>query len=930
MRVTYQHCNQTADVAPTDALSCPSCGSQIQSLIDRTVTIDPNLTTPFAALLDPSEAMPDIVGGYRLRHRLGIGGMGTVYEAEHLQTGERVALKLIRPEFALTPEVVDRFRREGRFASAISHPRCVFVRTADEDAGRPYIILELMPGDTLKDLVDREGPLPPDRAIPLILDVLEGLDILHERGIIHRDMKPGNCFLEGNEHVKVGDFGLALSLLGQEDDERSRFAGTPLFSSPEQLRGKKLDLRSDLFSVSATLYYLLTGRPPFPGRNVASILEHMEKDVTPSPRTVQPDIPPALERVVQRGLLHKRGERWQNVQQLRLALLRFGPARLTEAGVWMRVGAYFLDSLLVLALIAVVYFPLAYLADLFAGKLSSPFKPHATYDWCSNTVSFEPINPLAFVLELLYFWLLEGLFGCGLGKWHLGLRIVRPGENKLPGLRRTFVRTAIFLAIMYWPRLFLPYIRLDCTSGLFLALLSWWNIGGGLMLLSTMRERNGYRGPHDFLSGLCVQFLVRPESARRARLRLPGFESQQPAVERPSDVPARIGPFSVRHAICWQQGTGVLAAEDPRVERQVWLWLRDRASAECPLSRRDINRLSRLRWLDGGIEGDNRWDAFVAGGGVPLKRVVAGVPLSWEDTRLLLMELTAELASACAEQTLPQPLTLDQVLVRPTGEILLVDPPLSETAPEDDKRLSDVRALDLLRRVVLLCLEGKEPAEGEAPPRINAPLPLHARAMLKRLLQTENSFASVQEFRDQLTATDRNLTSITRMRRLALAMVQAGIFTAAALAILISIEFINRWARGENPFIYSRKPDALELIPLTTIFWLLPVCSLLVAMERRGGLGFPLCGLALVHADGRRAGVWQAAGRSLLRWLEGSVVLGGVPVLLLLLVNKMQDQYRWWCLGGWLSFVAIYATLLHWLPRRGWIDRVVRTYVVPR
>src|SRR5438552_17579218 len=118
MRVTCQHCQQTADVEPSASHTCPSCGSQMPLVIDRTVTLDPNATTPFAALPDPSEAVPEVVGGYRLRHRLGMGGMGTVYEAEHLQTGERVALKLIRPEFALTPEVVDRFRRDGRFASA--------------------------------------------------------------------------------------------------------------------------------------------------------------------------------------------------------------------------------------------------------------------------------------------------------------------------------------------------------------------------------------------------------------------------------------------------------------------------------------------------------------------------------------------------------------------------------------------------------------------------------------------------------------------------------------------------------------------------------------------------------------------------------------------------------------------------------------------
>src|SRR5262249_39642430 len=150
-----------------------------------------------------------------------------------------------------------------------------------------------------------------------------------------------------------------------------------------------------------------------------------------------------------------------------------------------------------------------------------------------------------------------------------------------------------------------------------------------------------------------------------------------------------------------------------------------------------------------------------AGGGGPLRRVVAGVPLSWEDTRFLLLELTAELAAACAEQNLPQPLTLDQLLVRPNGEILLVDPPLGEMLPPEDSRSSDARALDLLRQVVFLCLEGKELAGSASPSRIGVPLPLRARAILERLMQTEDGYVSVQEFRDQLTTIARDLTAVT-------------------------------------------------------------------------------------------------------------------------------------------------------------------------
>src|SRR5256714_7399005 len=131
--------------------------------------------------------------------------MGTVYEAEDNEGRRRVALKLIAAEFATSQEAVERFRLEGKLASAFVHPRCVFVLAADEEAGRPYIVMELMPGATLEDLVRKRGPLPPEEAITKIFDVIDGLREAHRLGLVHRDVKPSNCFLDADGHVKVGD-----------------------------------------------------------------------------------------------------------------------------------------------------------------------------------------------------------------------------------------------------------------------------------------------------------------------------------------------------------------------------------------------------------------------------------------------------------------------------------------------------------------------------------------------------------------------------------------------------------------------------------------------------------------------------------------------------------------------------------------------------
>ena len=199
---------------------CSSCGraliaKQSATTIDyappsgsETPPAEAETLPPAAPDVPAAEDFPETLGNYRLLRRLGSGGMGTVFEAAEIASGQHVALKLISPPFATASDSLERFRQEGRLASKISHPRCVFVLAADEDQGRPYIVMELMPGGTLDDLVRQNGPLSPEQAIRKMLDVIDGLNEAHEIGLIHRDVKPGNCFLEADGRVKIGDFGL--------------------------------------------------------------------------------------------------------------------------------------------------------------------------------------------------------------------------------------------------------------------------------------------------------------------------------------------------------------------------------------------------------------------------------------------------------------------------------------------------------------------------------------------------------------------------------------------------------------------------------------------------------------------------------------------------------------------------------------------------
>ena len=198
MQLICPRCQHTLEFSGDRPSFCGYCGSALAETKALT-PVDPEAPTLAPGPAAPAdEAVPEVVGGYRLLRVLGGGGMGTVYEAQDAASGRRVALKLISQQYAGSPDAVERFRQEGRLASTVSHPRCVFVFAADEAAGRPYIVMELMPGSTLDDRVEKNGPFAPQDAIVAILDVIEGLEEAHRHGVIHRDVKPSNCFLEAD------------------------------------------------------------------------------------------------------------------------------------------------------------------------------------------------------------------------------------------------------------------------------------------------------------------------------------------------------------------------------------------------------------------------------------------------------------------------------------------------------------------------------------------------------------------------------------------------------------------------------------------------------------------------------------------------------------------------------------------------------------
>jgi tRNA A-37 threonylcarbamoyl transferase component Bud32/uncharacterized RDD family membrane protein YckC len=352
---------------------------------------------------------------YRVLKPIGHGGMGTVYLAHDNSLDREVALKVLPDQLYGHPEIEERFLREARAQAKLKSPHVVAIhhigRLPIRSGGKTgiYFAMELVDGEPLEAILERKSMLHPEEAREAMLQVGKGLRDAHRAGIIHRDIKPSNLLRDREGRVKIADFGIAKVTV-QKDDRKSLtqdgvVLGTPLYMSPEQASGEKIDFRSDMYSLGCTFYHLLAGSPPFDGTNGLHVAaQHISKLPQPLDERVK-DLPPALAKIFARLLNKKPAERYESYDELIAELEAAAPQAITYAGFWARAAALALDCVIAGTLIAVL-------------------------GW------------IGILVHLTYVTVGHAYFGRTIPKWMLSMHVHRRDGSKL-GLARALVRNLV-------------------------------------------------------------------------------------------------------------------------------------------------------------------------------------------------------------------------------------------------------------------------------------------------------------------------------------------------------------------------------------------------------------------------------------------------------------------------------------------------------
>jgi uncharacterized RDD family membrane protein YckC len=908
--------------------------------------------------------------------------MGEVYEAEHLRSGRRLALKVLRSRLQSADERA-RFLLEGQLAASVSHPHTVYIFGSEEISGTPVISMELTPGGTLKDRVASKGPLAPTEAVSAVLDIIGGLDAAKSVGILHRDIKPSNCFVDSQGNVKVGDFGLSISTLARDvqDDISGRgFQGTPQFASPEQLRGEALDVRSDIYAVGATLYYLLTGQPPFEAEALRELVQKVTTETPKSPRLLRSGIHSGLAGVVLRCLAKNPAERPGSYAGLVRELKPFGSTGQTPAGLGVRWLAGFADNAL---------FNLAVTPPMLAGALGvlGPFVETTLWS----------------LVAMFIYFLLEGFFGATPGKWLFGLRVRALDGGIAPWDRIAWRNFLYYLPILLWaaPIPILGVARYNALMAdpgrMFAIAAPFWAAMAAYFV--TARRRNGWAAVHDLASRTRV---VRRSGVERPHVVMPAGSPPLPGEQVAPGL--HYGPFAVISDAGAADDGRLYVAFDPALRRRVWIQTQPTGTPMIGAGRRDVSRAGRLRWLTGKRSAEENWDAFEAPDGD--SSIAHRGRTSWPTMKLWLTDLANELHAASQEGTLPK-LALDRIWIRSDGRLVLLDFPATglSSKPAFESAPGNLTPVQLLSAVASFS------SSALASP---SALPLRVRSMLEQwtapsppdLDGARAGLLDLLAVPDQVTRWRRGLiVGMTALPFLLIAPIlvmqalgrlpserfemidlldsldEEDRLSAPAYTAAIEVYLAGRhgaslrdetfwdgpaapdWAYGElrkrAAEVASRHPSvsAADLaqaeiviapdlekirriegmfVPLIAgvmsmiIGALIAIWGLIWSVFLPGGPLLRAAGLAAVTRHGRQIGRLRSAVRVLVTW-SPAIVLGiGQHFYFEITGDNLFQTAAWWLAVGTLLplvFGALW-TVAH--PERGLHDRLTGTWIVPR
>src|SRR3954469_14976385 len=264
---------------------------------------------------------------YELGEAIGHGGMAEVYLAHDRLLDRQVAVKVLSPQFATDPVNVERFRREAQAAAGLNHPHIVAVYDWGEEDDTSFIVMEYVPGQTLREILQAHVRLGPTDAARIAAEIADALSFAHAHGVVHRDVKPGNVLITPQGQVKVTDFGIARAEASEPLTKTGAVLGTATYFSPEQAQGFALDGRSDVYALGVVLYEMLTGVAPFTAASPVSIAYKHVREAPAPPSSINPEIPGAMDRIVLTAMAKDVAARYQSAQDLRADLLRFERGR---------------------------------------------------------------------------------------------------------------------------------------------------------------------------------------------------------------------------------------------------------------------------------------------------------------------------------------------------------------------------------------------------------------------------------------------------------------------------------------------------------------------------------------------------------------------------------------------------------------------------